>query len=106
MAKLTAENIYESLQNLDSVEQNRVLKEIQDILKPTYAEVVAGAKVSRPSTPEPKSNLSYLKRELNSPESPYKGGSKKVQSKNLVHLTNVIRIHDLKRTTKVFLWLI
>jgi hypothetical protein len=85
MVGATVDQIYESLRTLSSAEQDQVLKDVADKIKresvkqPTYAEVVAGVKVPRASTPEPK-EVAHMKRELNSPESPYKGGSRKVRA--------------------------
>jgi len=97
------ENVLNSLQTLTPVEQEKILKrylndkKTENTLdnqkfestfdsktikstehKPTYAEVVAG-KVFRSLTPEPReSQTTMSKHGLNSPETPYKGGSRKV----------------------------
>jgi hypothetical protein len=73
--------MYESIQTLSPVEQKKILKGIQERVEggPSYAEVASGSKSPRSVTPEPHETLATLKRELNSPATPHKGGSKKVK---------------------------
>jgi hypothetical protein len=85
MSESKIENVFDSLQRLTSAEQENVLKRLIDNRqsksdKPTYAEIVSGAKSSRPSTPEPvtDNSQSASKRLLHSPETPHKGKSRKV----------------------------
>jgi hypothetical protein len=54
----------------------QVSKQVIEGKPPTYAEVVSGARIPRPVTPDGTKNTS--KHVLNSPQTPYYGGSRKV----------------------------
>jgi hypothetical protein len=72
--------MYDSIQNFSSAEQKKKLRVHERVEGgPTYAEVLAGTKSPRSVTPEPNESLVKLKRELNSPVTPHKGGSKRVK---------------------------
>jgi hypothetical protein len=87
------EEIFKSLETLSPITQDRIMKQFierhkeankaisKEVSKealdpPTYAEVVSGARIPRSITPD--STKATSKHILNSPETPYHGGSRKV----------------------------
>jgi hypothetical protein len=85
------DEILKSLQALSPLEREIIMKQLIDGRKevnkevskevieerpPTYADIVSGVRIPRPVTPADTKNTS--KHILNSPQTPYQGGSRKV----------------------------